>query len=86
MDRIEPCERSAGIAKRPRLVVAVLMVVAAALWSAGCEQALFPKDMARTPYDRYLKLRNQERAGYQENAYGGQTPALRDRLRPLGSP
>jgi len=35
------------------------LALAAAL--AGCNNPLFPPDAARTPYDRYLALRGQER-------------------------
>jgi len=50
----------------------------------GCEnKPLFPPDVPRTPYERYQKLRGQNRSMTQENAYGGQQPALRGRLKPL---
>lgn len=53
---------------------------------AGCEKPLFPKEAPRSPYDRYLMLRGKQRPQTTENAYGGEVPAIRDRLRPLGSP
>jgi hypothetical protein len=49
----------------------------------GCEKQLFPESAARTPYDRYQMLRGQSRMASETNAYGGDQPALRDRLRPL---
>lgn len=52
----------------------------------GCEKALFPPHYERTPYDRYEQLHGRYRPTSEENAYGGQQPALRDRLRPLGQP
>lgn len=64
-------------------VLAVLVVLGAA---AGCEKPLFPKEAPRSPYDRYLMLRGQQRSQTVENAYGGEVPSIRDRLRPLGSP
>ncbi len=52
----------------------------------GCEKPLFPKEASRSPYERYQILRGQQRPMTTENAYGGDIPALRERLRPLGSP
>jgi hypothetical protein len=52
----------------------------------GCEKPLFPKDAPRSPYERYQMLRGQQRPMTTENAYGGEVPAVRERLRPLGSP
>ena len=49
----------------------------------GCEKALFPEGASRTPYERYQLLRGQHRIATETNAYGGNQPALRDRLRPL---
>lgn len=51
----------------------------------GCEKALFPEGASRTPYERYQLLRGQHRMASETNAYGGDQPALRDRLRPLDS-
>lgn len=51
---------------------------------AGCEKPLFVENQSRTPYDRYLSLRGRQTSMTQQNDYGGQTPALRQRLRPLG--
>ena len=50
----------------------------------GCEKELFPQTAYRSPYDRYLMLRGQGRPATQQNALGGEEPALRERLRPLG--
>lgn len=60
-------------------------VILAAL-AGGCEQPLFPADLPRTPYERYQQLHGDGRAMSEENAYGGQQPALRHRLRPLDQP
>ena len=52
----------------------------------GCEKPLFPEQLPRSPYERYDALRGRQRPMYEENAYGGSQPALRDRLKPLGAP
>ncbi len=49
---------------------------------AGCQDALFVRNAPRTPYERYQYLHGQRRAT-QENTYGRDQPALRQRLRPL---
>ncbi len=62
-----------------------VLSVCVGLWCvSGCEKALFPATQPRTPYERYQRLHGQGRSASEENAYGGQQPALRDRLRPLG--
>lgn len=58
------------------------LIMAANLIS-GCEVPLFTAEASRTPYERYQQLHGEQRSGTEENAYGGQQPALRDRLRPL---
>ena len=62
----------------------ILMVLAGPL--AGCEKPLFPENLPRTPYDRYMALRGQQRPATEEDAGGGDKPALRQRLKPLGQP
>lgn len=52
----------------------------------GCEPALFPENLSRSPYDRYQQLRGEPRPATTTNAYGGEVPNLRARLRPLGEP
>ena len=52
----------------------------------GCQGGLFPQKVARSPYERYLALRGLEPPAMQENPYGRQRPALRQRLRPLDRP
>ncbi len=49
----------------------------------GCEAPIFAPDAPRTPYERYQQLHGRHRVTTEENAYGGQQPALRQRLRPL---
>ena len=65
--------------------------MAALLWAAclaalGCEKALFPPRADRTPYERYQVLHGQYRPAKQLNAYGGEEPALRQRLQPIYTP
>lgn len=67
-------------------LLALGVLVAGVVFCLGCEKPLFPANLPRTPYERYQQLHGQGRAGMEENAYGGQKPALRERLRPLGSP
>jgi hypothetical protein len=66
----------------------MLLLVFAGLVVAlgGCEKALFTEKQSRTPYDRYASLRGRHTAMSQQNAYGGDTPALRERLKPLEAP
>jgi len=49
----------------------------------GCEKPLFPPNLPRTPYERYQSLHGEYRSATEQNSFGGQQPALRDRLRPL---
>ena len=55
-------------------------------WLVGCEKALFPENLARSPYERYGTLRGQYRPATEQNAFGADQPALRQRLKPLGQP
>jgi len=71
-------DQSAG--KKTYGYVGLAMVMG---WVGGCEKPLFPADLPRTPYERYQQLHGDQRAVTEENAYGGQQPALRHRLRPL---
>jgi len=63
-----------------------VMLVAMSLGLGACEKPLFPKDAPRSPYDRYAALRGQQRQQTIENEFGGEEPALRERLRPLDQP
>ena len=51
--------------------------------ATGCEKPLFMSNAPRTPYERYQQLHGKDSGATEENAYGGQQPALRQRLRPL---
>ena len=64
-----------------------LMFVLVTTWFmiSGCEKALVPPDAQRTPYERFQVLRGRYRSATQTNAFGGEQPALRDRLQPLES-
>lgn len=50
---------------------------------AGCEKPLFPPNAPRSPYERYQVLRGRYRPSTELNVYGGEQPALRQRLAPL---
>lgn len=69
-----------------RSLISVALLLGVGLSGVGCEKPLFPENQPRSPYDRYLNLRGQRRPMFQENAFGGDEPALRDRLKPLGEP
>jgi len=64
-----------------KLAAGVLLVLAPAM--AGCQDALFPEQTARSPYERYGALRGDSRPATQTDAFGREKPALRERLRPL---
>ncbi|MBI1370139.1 MAG: hypothetical protein GC162_15980 [Planctomycetes bacterium] len=64
-----------------QLLIITCLVFAAAVLS-GCEKPLFPKDLPRTQYERYDRLRGRYIPQEEQNAYGGNEPALRDRLTP----
>lgn len=66
--------------------VSVGAVCALALAMLGCEKPLFPENSQRTPFERYMALRGQQRPATERDATGGSSPALRQRLRPLGQP
>jgi hypothetical protein len=53
---------------------------------SGCADPLFPKDMPRSPYERYMTLRGKDRPDKEMDVYGIEQPALRQRLRPLDMP
>ena len=92
---VRPLTRERGQTRTPlphvtmhamRTARAMLILGSLALCLAGCEKPLFPKDAPRTPYERYQALRGQQRSATEQNAFGGEEPALRERLRPLGEP
>jgi len=69
-----------------RVLCLTLAAVAICLAGVGCNDPLFPEDQPRSPFERHLELRGEYRPAKEENAFGGQQPALRDRLQPLGQP
>ena len=71
---------------RTKDALLAVMLLGAAVAAGGCEKALFPEGTPRSPYDRYAILRGQERQQTQKNIYGGDEPALRERLRPMDEP
>lgn len=58
-------------------------VLGLAVMLSGCEKPLFPPTLPRSQYERYLILHGRYRQAKQENAFGGEEPALRERLKPL---
>jgi hypothetical protein len=52
----------------------------------GCQPGLFPRDAARSPYERYLALRGDAPPQTTVDAFGREQPALRERLRPMAQP
>lgn len=58
-------------------------LLALALLAGGCEKALFPEDLPRSPYERYMALRGRAAPMHEEGATGAKEPALRERLKPL---
>ena len=72
---------------RARLTIPTLAALLLAIgWLAGCERALFPDNLARSPYERYGTLRGQQRPATQQTTLGWDKPALRERLKPLSRP
>lgn len=60
--------------------VSVLVVAG---FACGCQKPLFPENTPRTQYERYQTLRGKYRSAHEQNVYGGNQPALRERLAPL---
>ena len=52
----------------------------------GCEKQLFPDNLPRSPYERYDSLRGRDKSMSEENTFGGTQPAVRQRLKPMGTP
>ncbi len=69
---------------KARTVVISGLLFGCGLGVTGCEKPLFPKDLPRSPYERYMLLHGQQRPMEEKNAFGGDEPALRERLRPMG--
>lgn len=66
------------------ILLALLCVVL-----SGCglsQDRLFPPNTPRSPYERYLALRDRERTATYKDAFGRDQPNLRERLRPLDRP
>jgi len=64
----------------------LVLLIATAGLAGGCEKPLFPEAQPRSPFERYLTLRGQQRPTVEEDATGRERPALRQRLRPLDQP
>ncbi|MCE9591219.1 MAG: hypothetical protein K8S99_11920 [Planctomycetes bacterium] len=63
---------------------AVGLLLLAVAGVAGCEKPLFPEDLPRSPYDRYMTLRGQRPPMNETGPTGSEQPALRERLKPMG--
>ena len=72
-----------GIEFAAMRTVAILIAIVVAAGVFGCEKPLFPPNMPRTQFERYQILHGEYRQPTETNAFGGQEPALRERLRPL---
>lgn len=67
-----------------RLTIATLAVLLlVGPWLAGCETALFPDNLARSPYERYNEQRGRSQPATEQDIFGADRAALRDRLKPL---
>ena len=71
--------------KRLTIVILAVLLLAVGLL-AGCQPALFPRDLATSPYERYRTLRGQGQPAVQPNDPGRDQQVLRQRLTPLGQP
>lgn len=65
-----------------RRVVLKVLLLGLVVGIAGCEKPLFPRDLPRTQFERYDRLRGHYVPAEQINVYGGFEPALRERLTP----
>ena len=63
--------------------MSMLLAVGLLTCLCGCNDALFPKDQPRSPYERYSDLRGQTRPAMETKSSGREGPALRQRLAPL---
>ena len=72
--------------RKTRFLIGGAILLGLAVVGPGCEKPLFPEAAPRSPYERYMVLRGQERPTKTENAFGFEIPDIRNRLKPLGSP
>ncbi|WP_428389368.1 hypothetical protein [Mucisphaera sp.] len=71
------------------LVVGVVLLAMVVPVLPGCDNsrnALFPPNTPRSPYERYLTLRDRDPSATVKDAFGRDQPNLRERLRPLDLP
>ena len=72
---------------RARLTITTLATLLFAIGClAGCERALFPDNLPRSPFERYGTLRGRHRPESDQTTLGWDKPALRERLKPLSQP
>ncbi len=62
-----------------------VVLAGAVLAAGGCEKELFPSRIERSPFERYQRLHGKYRPQTETNEYGGEEPAIRERLKPLES-
>ncbi len=63
-----------------RRVLSILLLTAAAVSAAGCAKPLFPKDVPRTQFETYDRMRNKYIPLQEPDVFGTPQPALRARL------
>lgn len=61
-----------------RTVIAIL--IACFMVLCGCQRVLFPKDMPRTQYETYDRMRSRNTPLTEPDVFGNPQPALRSRL------
>lgn len=64
--------------RRARSCAAVLLL--AVVCCGGCQRALFPKNLPRTQFDTYDRMRNRYTPLEEPDVFGNPQPALRARL------
>jgi len=71
--------------ERLTIVILAVLLLAVGLLT-GCETALFPENLATSPYERYRTLRGQGQPAAPGYGPGWDQQVLRQRLKPLGQP
>lgn len=61
----------------------ILLMTVGLAFLAGCQDKLFPENEPRSQFERYQMLRGQSAPMVEEDAFGQERPALRQRLRPM---
>lgn len=66
-----------------RATIGILLVTALVLLG-GCQRSLFPSSEPRTQYESYDRMRNRHTPMERPDPFGGNRPALRERLSKTG--